>query len=120
MAPKPNNPMSSLIASKKAAVQAATDGRLEVALAIAGTTQLVSVDPTQHPFTTKPANLFGLAFNDNSVGIDDNQMEVFKANLALLLPDIKTDIAQIPDNSSTIIEQVAEFIELALQSSGGN
>ena len=106
-----------LIAAKKAAVS--TDGRLEVALAIAGTTQLVSVNPTAHPFTTKPSKLFDLQFDDDAVGIDDEQMEVFKANLSLLLPEIKDDIAQIEDKASVVIDKVAAFIELALSAAGG-
>jgi hypothetical protein len=100
-------------------MQVATDGRLEIALAIAGTTQKVKVDPTKHPFETTPDDLFDRTFNDEQVGIDDTQMEVFKANLTLLLPEIKSDIAQIPDNASLKIDQVAQFIELALQAAGG-
>lgn len=89
-------------------------GRLEVAIAIAKTSHLVSVDPTVTPFTTIPPNLFDLIFKDNKVGIDDNQMAVFKAQLAALLPEITSDINQIPENSNQVIEDVAFFVKLAL------
>lgn len=90
------------------------DGRLEVATAIADTTDLVTVDPTTEPFTTDPKNLFDLTFNDDLVGIDDNQMRLFKASLEELLPEISRDIERIPNNSNLVIEEVAEFVMLAL------
>ena len=117
-APVKAKAIDKLIAVKRTAV--ATDGRFEVAMAIAGTSNLVSVNPTAHPFTTIPDNLFDLAFKDDLVGIDDEEMEVFKANLTLLLPNIKADIAQIEDDSSVIIDKIAEFIEISLQIAGGN
>ena len=90
------------------------DGRLEVATAIADTTDLVTVDPTTDPFTTDPEDLFDRRFNDDQVGIDDNQMRIFKATLDELLPEISREIERIPNNSNVLIEDVAEFVMLAL------
>jgi hypothetical protein len=90
------------------------DGRLEVATAIADTTDLVTVDPTTEPFTPDPVDLFDLRFNDNQVGIDNNQMRFFKASLEELLPEITNSIEKIPNNSNLVIEDVAEFVMLAL------
>jgi hypothetical protein len=90
------------------------DCRLEVATAIAETTDLVTVDPTTEPFTTDPGDLFDLTFNDEQVGIDDLQMGIFKATLEELLPEISRDVERIPNNSNMLIEDVAEFVMLAL------
>jgi hypothetical protein len=90
------------------------DGRLEVATAVADTTDLVTVDPTTETFTTDPEDLFDLKFNDDQVGIDNNQMRLFKASLEELLPEITSDIERIPNNSNLVIEDVAEFVMLAL------
>jgi hypothetical protein len=94
------------------------DGRLEVATAIADTSDLVTVDPTTDPFTTDPKDLFDLRFNDDQVGIDDNQMRLFKASLDELLPEISREIDRIPNNSNLLIEDVAEFVMLALSARG--
>jgi hypothetical protein len=99
--------------SKQAAMQA-TDGRIEVAFAIASVTDLVTVDATTHPFSTSPDDLFDRTFNDSKVGIDDTQMRAFKANLTRLLLQITNDIAQIPENAGLSIEKVAEFVRLSL------
>ena len=105
--------LDSLIAAKQASITP-KDGRLELALAIAATTTLVTVDPTTTPFTTAPEDLFDLTFNDASVGINDQQMPVLKASLSVLLPNIADDISQIPDNSALTIEKVADFVRLSL------
>jgi hypothetical protein len=88
------------------------DGRLEVAQAIASTTKKVSVDPTTVPFTTRPDNLFDLTFNDDNVGIDDEDlMKVFKAFLKKGLPSIAQLIEdKIPANPNLEIELVAQFV----------
>jgi hypothetical protein len=91
------------------------DGRLEVVTAIADTTDLVTVDPTTNPPTVDPENLFDLTFNDERVGIDDSQMRLFKASLEELLPEITSDIERIPNNSNLLIDDVAEFVRLALR-----
>src|SRR5438128_11348612 len=88
------------------------DGRLEVALAIARTSDLVTV--VIQPPSVDPSNLFNRTFNDNKVGIDDGQMSIFKAELEKLLPEITSDIDRIPENANQIIEDVAEFVRLAL------
>ena len=90
------------------------DGRLEVALAIARTSDLVTVETSTDPITVDPDDLFVRTFKDNGVGISDDQMPVFKAELAKLLPEIDTDISRIPDNANQVIEEVAEFVRRAL------
>jgi hypothetical protein len=105
--------INSLIATKQASV-GPKDGRLEVALAIAATTALVTVDASTTPFSTNPDDLFDRTFDDSKVGISDDQMAVFKANLTVLLPEITDDIAQIPENAALPIEKVAEFVRLSL------
>jgi len=105
--------LDALIASRQAAV-APKDGRLEVALAIASISSLVTVDASAHPFTTDPDDLFDRTFNDKGVGISDDQMSAFKANLTRLLPEITTDISQLPENANMSIEKIAEFVRLSL------
>jgi hypothetical protein len=105
--------INTLIATKQAAV-GPKDGRLEVALAISATTALVTVDASTTPFSTNPDDLFDRTFNDAKVGISDDQMAIFKANLTVLLPEITDDIAQIPENSALPIEKVAELVRLSL------
>jgi hypothetical protein len=97
---------------------ATTDGRLEIAEAISTTTTKVSVDPTTTPFTTKPDDLFDLTFNDDNVGIDDEDlMKVFKAFLKRRLPSIAQLIEdKIPANPNLEIELVAQFVFAALGS----
>src|ERR1700674_3683060 len=87
-----------------------TDGRLEVAEAIATTTQKVTVDVTTVPPTVTPNNLFNLAFNDANVGIDDESlMRAFKAQLERRLPSIAQMIEQnVPANPALEIELVAQ------------
>jgi hypothetical protein len=92
---------------------ATDDGRLKVALAIAATTDLVTVN-LGPPVTADPSDLFIRTFNDPKVGIDDEQMRDFKERLKIFLPTITTDIDQIPENSNLIIEDVAELVRLAL------
>jgi hypothetical protein len=119
---KKNNPaaeaphiatLNKLIAAKQVSVTP-KDGRLELALSIASTSNLVTVDTTAVPFATTPDDLFDRTFDDKLVGISDDQMPVVKANLTVLLPEIADDISQIPENAATPIEKVAEFIRLSL------
>ena len=91
------------------------DGRLEVVTAIADTTDLVTIDPTTDPPTVEPDDLFDLTFNDDRVGIDDDQMRLFKASLEELLPEITSDIERIPNNANVVIDNVAEFVRLSLR-----
>lgn len=91
-----------------------TDGRLQVALAIASISSLVIVDATTHPWTGVPDDLFDHCFNDPTVGISDNQMAPFKANLTVLLSQIATDISQVPENAALPISKVAEYIRVSL------
>jgi hypothetical protein len=92
---------------------ATDDGRLKVALAIAATTDLVTVN-LGPPATVDPSDLFIRRFNDPGVGIDNDQMRDFKERLKVFLPKIMSVIDQIPDNSNLIIEDVAELVRLAL------
>jgi hypothetical protein len=103
--------MASLIREKEAAV---TDGALQVIIALASVTTLVTVDTTQDPPAFEPENLGTLTFNDSQVGLADEDMAIFKANLKTLLPQIGDDIDQIPDNASLNIGDVAKFIQLSL------
>lgn len=105
--------INSMIAAKQAAV-GPKDGRLEVALAISATTALVTVDASTAPFSSVPNDLFDRNFDDAKVGISDEQMVVFEANLAVLLPEVTSDINQIPQNAALPIEKVADFVRLAL------
>jgi hypothetical protein len=93
-----------------------TDGRLEVAEAVATTSHKVTVDVTTVPFTTVPANLFTLTFNDPTIGIDDESlMRAFKAQLERRLHKIAATIEQnVPANPALDIELVAQFVFAAL------
>jgi hypothetical protein len=97
-----------------AAESAAHDGSLEIALAIAATTDRVTVDTTTTPFEARPDNLFELTFNDEHVGLSNDQMAIFKANLGVLLPALKRDIAAIPENANLLIGDVARLVMLLL------
>jgi hypothetical protein len=88
------------------------DGSIELAMAIASVSAKVTV--TARPLKVTPPDLFELTFNDPHVGITNTQMEDVKSNLAHLLPDIADDIARIPDDAGAAIEDVQEFIRLAL------
>jgi len=105
--------LAQLIAAKNQAI-GPDDGALQVALAIAGVSQLVTVDASKIPLQSTPSNLFDLTFNNSNVGISDNQMPTFKANLSQLLPQIANDISQIPANAALTIGQVAEFVRVSL------
>ena len=89
------------------------NGQLEVALAVKRVSDLITVDPSQTPFRTTPPNLFQLAFNDNKVGISDDEMEFFKARLKELLPEVSDTIDGIPADPSQIIGDVAQIVWLA-------
>jgi hypothetical protein len=117
MPPKKNPTVADLI-TKKSSSAHTPDGAFEVVLAIAAVTDLVRVDATTTPFSTIPDDLFDRTFNDTKVGIDDSQMNIFKANLALQLSEIKADISNIPENSNEKIGDVAEFIRLSLLQAG--
>jgi len=111
--------LDQLIATKKAAL-APEDGRLQVALAIAGVSSLVTVDATQHPFETDPDDLFDRTFNDSKVGLSDEQMPAFKGILSRHLPQIADDISQIPENAALPIEKVAELVRVSLLAHGSD
>jgi hypothetical protein len=91
------------------------NGELEVALAAQKVSGKITIDPSQTPFGTTPPGLFGLAFNDDKVGISGDQMEFFKARLKELLPEIADTIDTIPADPSQIIGDVARIVWLALR-----
>jgi len=106
--------LAGLIQEKKTLTT--TDGALQVALAIASVTTLVTVDATQDPFVVDPEDLGSLTFGDPKVGMSDEQVAIFKGNLKVLLPHISKDIDQIPANASLLIGDVAEFVRVSLLS----
>src|SRR5690242_4651055 len=93
-----------------------TDGRLQVAQAIADVTQKVHVDAQTDPPTVTPGNLFDLVFSDPNVGIDDESlMRAFKAHLERRLPSIGQAIeTNVPANPALQIEMVAQFVFASL------
>jgi hypothetical protein len=106
--------LAALIKEREAIV---TDGALQVVIAIASVTTLVTVDTTQDPPVFQPEDLGALTFGDPRVGLTDAGVAIFKANLKVLLPQIEDDIDQIPDNANLIIGDVARFVQLSLQTS---
>jgi hypothetical protein len=104
--------MAALIKKKQAAV---TDGAIQVVMAIASVTSLVTVDSTQDPPAFEPDDLGSLTFGDPRVGLTNEGVAIFKANLKILLPTITDDIDQIPDNANLNIGDVAKFVQLSLQ-----
>jgi hypothetical protein len=104
--------LAALITKKEAEV---TDGAIQVVIAIASVTTLVTVDTTQDPPVFDPPDLGTLTFNDPRVGMTDHGVAIFKANLKILLPQIADDIDQIPDNANLNIGDVARFVQLSLQ-----
>jgi hypothetical protein len=103
-----------LIAEKQRTVG---DGSLQVILAVASVTTLVTVDTRKVPPRIDPPNLGQLTFNDANVGLSNTQMAIFKANLSTLLPEIAADVAKIPENAGLKISAVADFVRLALLAS---
>ena len=103
--------VEALISEREAVVG---DGSLQVVIAIASVTTLVTVDTTQDPPVVTPGNLGALTFNDPQVGMSNAQVAIFKANLKLLLPQISADIDLIPDNANLQIAQVAKLVRLSL------
>ena len=104
--------MEGLIAAHEVTAQ---DGRLEVATAIAMTSDSVTVNAGTEPFTTTPADLFTLTFDDNQVGITTPDLvRTFLANLKSLLPQIAANLDQIPENPAMQIRLVVRFVRLAL------
>jgi hypothetical protein len=105
-----------MIAAKEAEID---DGSLQVALALASITQLVTVDATTEPFSVDPDDLFLLKFNDPKVGLADDDIAIFKANLAELLPSISADISEIDENANVEIGLVVDFVTVSLLAAGG-
>ena len=104
--------MAALIKKKQESV---TDGAIQVVMAIASVTSLVTVDTTQDPPAFDPDDLGSLTFGDPRVGLTNEGVAIFKANLKILLPTIAADIDEIPDNANLNIGDVAKFIQLSLQ-----
>lgn len=94
--------------------EAIGDGGLQVLLALASVTTLVTIDTTTTPPTVTPANIGLLTFGDPSIGLTDEGMRIFKANLTILLPQIADDIESIPASAALNIGKVVEFVHLCL------
>ncbi|MBK7928396.1 MAG: hypothetical protein IPJ98_13150 [Bryobacterales bacterium] len=93
----------------------APDGALELAVALASLTALVTVDIRQEPFRTEPADLFDLTFA--AVGIDEPQMGFLREQLKHLLPGIAADLdanSQVLDQPNHRIGDYAQFLKVAL------
>ena len=103
--------LDALIKSKEDTV---SDGSLQVLLALASVTTLVTVDTTTEPPTVEPEDLGSLTFGDPQVGLTNDGVAIFKANLKILLPEIEADIDEIPDNADLRIADVAKFVRLSL------
>lgn len=104
--------LTALIKEKQAVV---TDGSIQVVIAIASVTTLVTVDTSRNPPAFDPDDLGSLTFGDPRVGLTDEGVAIFKANLKMLLPSIGDDIDRLPDNADLNIGEVAKFIQLSLQ-----
>lgn len=89
------------------------DGQLEVALSVKRVSSLVEVDASQTPFSTTPPGLFLLAFNDQRVGISDEQIAFFKTRLKELLPEIGATVDGIAEDAPQQIGSVAHIVLLA-------
>lgn len=95
--------------------RAAPDGALELAVALASLTALVTVDIRQEPFRTDPADLFDHTFA--AVGIDEAQMGFLREQLKHLLPGIAADLdtnSRVLDQPSHRIGDYAQFLKVAL------
>jgi hypothetical protein len=104
--------LAALIKKKQESV---TDGAIQVIMAIASVTALVTVDTTQDPPVFDPDDLGSLTFADPRVGLSNEGVAIFKSNLKILLPTIADDIDEIPDNANLNIGDVAKFVQLSLQ-----
>ena len=67
-----------------------------------------------------PDDLFSRTFNDPKVGLSNEQMPFFKANLAAALPQAAQDIARIDENAALSIGEVADLVRASLAESGVN
>ena len=103
--------LEALIKKKESAVG---DGSLQVLMALASVTTLVTVDTTSDPPAVEPEDIGSLTFGDPRVGLTDEGVAIFKANLKILLQQIADDIDQIPDNANLNIRDVAKFVQLSL------
>jgi hypothetical protein len=103
--------LATLIREKETAVG---DGSVQVLLAIAAVSTLVTVDTSTNPPTVTPENIGSLTFGDPLVGLADKDMPTFKSNLKCMLRKIAREIDKIPDSASLNIGEVAKFVRLAL------
>ena len=104
--------MAALIRKKEAAV---TDGAIQVVMAIASVTSLVTVDTTQNPPVFDPDDLGSQTFADPRVGVTNEGVAIFKSKKKIMLPKIYHEKAEIPDNANLNIGDVAKFVQLSLQ-----
>jgi len=109
----PNAEMETLLEAKRLAV---TTGTVQVVIALASVTSVVTVDTTKKPIKVNPPNLRDLSFAD--VGLDDDGVAIFKENLIVLLDFIADDIRKLPDNRNVNIGKVLEFVRLSILAAG--
>jgi len=101
--------MDSLIADKGLPI---TTGALQVIIAIASVTTMVTVKTSTKPPTVVPDDLSSRTFAE--VGLDDDGVAVFKENLKVLLDFIAAEIDKLPDNKNVNIGKVMEFVRLSI------
>lgn len=93
----------------------ASDGALELAVALASLTTLVQVDLRPTPFRAEPADLFDRTFS--SVGLNEDQMGFLREQLKLSLPAIAAELdtnSQVLDQPAHRIGDYAQFLKVAL------
>jgi hypothetical protein len=105
----PNDAMDELIQAKGLEV---TTGSIQVIIALASVTTVVTINTSVKPPAIQPPNLGEKTFKD--VGLDDDGVAVFKENLKVLLDFIPGEIDKLPDNSNVKISKVMEFIRLSI------
>ena len=91
---------------------------LIIALALQELTDLVTVDQSASLPVVSPDDLFTLTFDHPKVGLNSEQMALFKRNLAIALPQAAGDIALIAENAHLQIGPVSDFIRASLAQAG--
>lgn len=91
---------------------------LIVALVIQDLTDLVTVDDSGAQPTVTPDDLFMRTFDDPLVGLDNDQLEFFKTNLAAALPMAASDIALIAADATADIRTVTDFVKSSVVAAG--
>lgn len=93
---------------------------LIIALVLHELTELVTVDQSVSPPVVSPEDLFTLTFDHPRVGLSNEQMALFKRDLAIALPQADGDIALLDANAHLQIGAVGDFIRASLAQAGVN